>query len=194
MSSWLVSPPKFLVFWQWNDLCSTKHPVIRQDSPFSPKRESLGWGTSRDYWQSFKLDVAGEWDNSRFVPGQVWDDMQRLEGWDSIESLLPMALRSAGWSRSSFQSCRDEPGTHLVTEANSKTLGKYFKGIKRGSSGKAVLPTAQLRCFYTNECSMSDKQEELEATLLLESYDLVALIETWWNESRDWTAPFNGCS
>lgn len=78
-----------------------------------------------------------------------------------------MALRSAGQSRSSFQFCRDEPGTHPVTEANSKTLGKYFKEIKRGSSGKAVLPTAQLMCFYTNACSMSDKQEELEATSLL---------------------------
>lgn len=46
-------------------------------------------------------------------------------------------------------------------------------------------PTAQLRCFYTNACSMSSKQEELEATFLLESYDLVAYTETWQNESHD---------
>jgi len=30
---------------------------------------------------------------------------------------------------------------------------------------------------------MGNKQEELEATVLLESYDLIALTETWW----DWS-------
>ncbi|GAB0190587.1 mitochondrial enolase superfamily member 1 [Grus japonensis] len=39
---------------------------------------------------------------------------------------------------------------------------------------------------------MGNKQEELEATVLLESYDLVAITETWWDESNDWSAAING--
>ncbi|PKU31387.1 mitochondrial fission process protein 1 [Limosa lapponica baueri] len=39
---------------------------------------------------------------------------------------------------------------------------------------------------------MGNKQEELEATVLLESYDLVAITETWWDKSHDWSAAING--
>ena len=48
--------------------------------------------------------------------------------------------------------------------------------------------TAQLKCLYTNASSTGDKREELEATMLLESYDLDAIIETWRDESHDWNA------
>lgn len=96
--------------------------------------------------------------------------MQRLEGRDAIKGLLPVALKSAGHTRASLQSWRDEPGIHLVTEVNRKTPGKRFEGIKRCSSGKAMWQIAQLRCFYTNGGNMSDKQEEPEATYLLENY------------------------
>ena len=37
---------------------------------------------------------------------------------------------------------------------------------------------------------MGNKQEE--ATMLLESYDLVAITEIWWDESHDWSAAING--
>jgi len=37
----------------------------------------------------------------------------------------------------------------------------------------------QLKCVYTNDCSMGNKQEELEAILQQASYDLVAIMETW---------------
>ena len=43
---------------------------------------------------------------------------------------------------------------------------------------------AQRRCFYTNACSMGNKLEELEAVVWLESYDTVAITETWWNDSH----------
>ncbi|PKU34424.1 nedd4-binding protein 2-like 2 [Limosa lapponica baueri] len=39
---------------------------------------------------------------------------------------------------------------------------------------------------------MGNKQEELEATLLLKSYDLVAITETWWDESHDWRVAIDG--
>jgi len=39
---------------------------------------------------------------------------------------------------------------------------------------------------------MCNKQEELEATMPLESYDLVAVTETWWEESHDWNVAIDG--
>ncbi|PKU32066.1 rna-directed dna polymerase from mobile element jockey- hypothetical protein [Limosa lapponica baueri] len=39
---------------------------------------------------------------------------------------------------------------------------------------------------------MGNKQEELEATVLLGSYDLVAITETWWGKSHDWSAAIDG--
>ena len=36
----------------------------------------------------------------------------------------------------------------------------------------------QLKWIYTNACSMGNKQEELEAIVQQDSYDLVAIMET----------------
>ncbi|PKU47386.1 adaptin ear-binding coat-associated protein 1 [Limosa lapponica baueri] len=47
---------------------------------------------------------------------------------------------------------------------------------------------AQLKCFYTNACSMGNKQEELEAIVQQESYDVVAIMELWWDDLHDWSA------
>jgi len=41
-------------------------------------------------------------------------------------------------------------------------------------------------------CSMENEQEQLEATVLLESYDLIALTETSWDESHDWSTAIDG--
>ena len=40
---------------------------------------------------------------------------------------------------------------------------------------------------------MGKKQKELEATVLLEIYDLVAVIEARWDESHDWSAGIDDC-
>ena len=40
--------------------------------------------------------------------------------------------------------------------------------------GLGVKQEAQLKCFYTNACSMSNKEEELEAIVWQANYDLVA--------------------
>ena len=64
-----------------------------------------------------------------------------------------------------------------------------------GQEGIRATPTqkvAQLRCFYTNICSMGNKQEELEAIVQSESYDIVAITETWWNDSHSWSAVMDG--
>ena len=53
-------------------------------------------------------------------------------------------------------------------------------------------PPAQLKRLYPNAHSMGNKQEELEATVLLESYDLVAITETWWDKSHGWNVAIDG--
>ena len=52
--------------------------------------------------------------------------------------------------------------------------------------------TAQLKCVYTNARSMGNKQEELEAIIQQDGYDLVAITEIWWNNSHDWHAVMDG--
>ena len=59
-------------------------------------------------------------------------------------------------------------------------------GIREGSSEKATRPIAKLKCLYTNERSMGNKQEELETVVQLGKYDLIAIMETWWDESHNW--------
>ena len=61
-----------------------------------------------------------------------------------------------------------------------------------GIRATATQKEAQLRCFYTNAHSMGNKQEELEAIVRSESYDIVAITETWWNDSHSWSAVMDG--
>ena len=55
-----------------------------------------------------------------------------------------------------------------------------------------VRSAALLNCIYTNAHSMGSKQEELEAIVQQDSYDLVAIIGTWWDDSHDWSAAMDG--
>ena len=47
-------------------------------------------------------------------------------------------------------------------------------------------PVAKLKSLYINACSMGNKQEELETVVQLGKYDLIAIMETGWDESHDW--------
>ncbi|KAK4827186.1 hypothetical protein QYF61_015148 [Mycteria americana] len=57
---------------------------------------------------------------------------------------------------------------------------------------KETWTTAQLKCLYTNARSMGNKQEELEAIVHQENYDMVAIMETWWDDSHNWSAAMDG--
>ena len=48
--------------------------------------------------------------------------------------------------------------------------------------------TAQLKGIYTQACNRGNKQKELEAIVQLENYDIDAITETWWDDSRKWRA------
>ena len=58
--------------------------------------------------------------------------------------------------------------------------------------GLGMRQGAQLKCIHTNACSMDNKQEELEAIVQQASYDLVAITETWWDRSHDWSVAMDG--
>ncbi|PKU44744.1 rna-directed dna polymerase from mobile element jockey-like [Limosa lapponica baueri] len=51
---------------------------------------------------------------------------------------------------------------------------------------------AQLKCTYTNARSMGSKQDELEAIVQQDSYDVVTITETWWDHGHDWNAAMDG--
>jgi len=61
-----------------------------------------------------------------------------------------------------------------------------------GMPGLGVRLIAQLKCIYTNACSMSNKQEELEAIEQQDSYDLVAITEMWWDDSHGCSVAMDG--
>ena len=70
-------------------------------------------------------------------------------------------------------------------EGNRETKGRYFKEITELSS-KVARPAPQLKHLYTNTCSLGNKQEKLEATMLLENHNVVSSTETWWDYTH-WT-------
>ena len=59
-------------------------------------------------------------------------------------------------------------------------------------AGPGEKAMAWLKCIYTNACSMDNKQEELEAIVRQAGYDLVAITETWWDQSHDWSSEMSG--
>ncbi|GAB0179537.1 T-cell activation Rho GTPase-activating protein-like [Grus japonensis] len=64
--------------------------------------------------------------------------------------------------------------------------------IRASPLKQAMESVAKLKCIYTNTCSMGKKQQELEAIVQLENYDIVAITETWWDDSHNWAAAVDG--
>ncbi|KAK4828724.1 hypothetical protein QYF61_000715 [Mycteria americana] len=52
--------------------------------------------------------------------------------------------------------------------------------------------TNHLKCMYINGCSLGNKQEELELHAQSESYDIIGITETWWDNSHDWRSTMDG--
>ncbi|KAF4796229.1 hypothetical protein TURU_086123 [Turdus rufiventris] len=46
--------------------------------------------------------------------------------------------------------------------------------------------------MYNNAHSMGNKQEELEAMVHQQSYDVVTIMEMWWDNSHSWSAALDG--
>ncbi|KAK4811271.1 hypothetical protein QYF61_023323 [Mycteria americana] len=81
---------------------------------------------------------------------------------------------------------------HAAAGAKREMPVKHLKAHKGCSSMKETWTAAQLKCLYTNARSMGNKQEELEAIVHQENYDMVAITETWWDDSHNWSAAMDG--
>jgi len=131
--------------------------------------------------------MKGEEQNTGLADDKIWGDTQWLEGWGASTSPQPVSQRCTGDTAAQSKPCRDELGTLEVVGVNKEASVKHLKGNKGCSSMKVTRLKTQMKCPYMNTHSMGNKQEDLEATMLLESYDLIALTETWWDESHDWS-------
>ncbi|GAB0206897.1 hypothetical protein GRJ2_003155300 [Grus japonensis] len=65
-------------------------------------------------------------------------------------------------------------------------------GIRASPLKKVTGSVAQLKCIYTKAHSIDNKQEELEAIVQQENYDIVAITETWWDDLHNWSAAMDG--
>ncbi|KAM9628635.1 uncharacterized protein ACIBXB_017819 [Morphnus guianensis] len=65
-------------------------------------------------------------------------------------------------------------------------------GIRASPPKKVAGSIAQLKCIYTNARSMGNEQEELESIVQQENCDIVAITETWWDDSHNWSAAMDG--
>ncbi|GAB0186949.1 hypothetical protein GRJ2_001160200 [Grus japonensis] len=73
-----------------------------------------------------------------------------------------------------------------LQEGGPQSEGLCASKILQSAPRGAGYVEAHLKCFYTNACSMRNKQEELES--LAQSHDIIGISETWWEESCDWCA------
>ncbi|PKU37652.1 rna-directed dna polymerase from mobile element jockey-like [Limosa lapponica baueri] len=77
-----------------------------------------------------------------------------------------------------------------------KGEGDKTRPISNEPGGKGprmgVKSGAQLKCIYTNARSMGNKQDELEAIVQKDTYDVVAITETWWDDGHNWNAAMDG--
>ncbi|KAK4830743.1 hypothetical protein QYF61_013193 [Mycteria americana] len=142
--------------------------------------------------RSFKLDSKGEGDNIRLAREKLRGDVPWLEGAAESEDSRPESSRCAGNAWAQPKSSGVEPGDTEATGAKRETPVKRLKARKGCSSMKETRTTAQLKCLYTNARSMGNKQEELEAIVHQENYDMVAIMETWWGDSHNWSAAMDG--
>ena len=117
---------------------------------------------------------------------EVWSGIAILEGQLASRGLEgPTALRAAGNTAAYTKSYDDEAVTAgAIGEGSGENQGKYLKGIMELSFMEVTRPAVQLKCLYTNEHILGSKQEELKATVLQEKQSIVAITETWWNDSH----------
>jgi len=78
---------------------------------------------------------------------------------------------------------------HISKGTRVMEVLETMEATENGHTGTEAFPrrkvagsAAQLKCIYTNAHSMGNKQEELEAIVQQESYDIVAIMETWWDD------------
>ncbi|RMC19437.1 hypothetical protein DUI87_04048 [Hirundo rustica rustica] len=124
-----------------------------------------------------------------------------IRQWAAVRAACPLCRQRFGrilhtvradddYEEITWNKTNDLPPTNSEGERDAAGLpGSRPKGGKPESGVKSV---AQLKCMYTNAHSMDYKQEELEATVQYQSYDVAAITEMWWDESRGWSTALDG--
>lgn len=84
-----------------------------------------------------------------------------------------------------------ERGNTVSLGNNREILENCPQAVRKDSSENAMGPIAQLKCFYINAHSVGNKKE-LETMVQLEKYDLIAIVESWWDKSHNWNAGIEG--
>ncbi|KAK4816845.1 hypothetical protein QYF61_023967 [Mycteria americana] len=175
--------------------CNTVLPTLQSKTDYDSVtrgKENLRSGACGAHRQSFKLDSKGEGGNIRLAREKLRDDVPRLEGAGASEDTRPVSPRCAGYAGAQPKSSRVELGDTEAIGAKREMPVKRLKAHKGCSSMKETWMTAQLQCLYTNARSMGNKQEELETIVHQENYDMVAITETWWDDSHNWSAVMDG--
>ena len=80
--------------------------------------------------------------------------------------------------------------SHVPLGISGRRIQISCGGLREGPSRKSVCQKAQLKCLYTNACSVGNKQE-LETVMGLENYDLITITEMW-DKSHDWHTVIEG--
>ncbi|GAB0205823.1 hypothetical protein GRJ2_003047900 [Grus japonensis] len=143
-------------------------------------------------WLGVKLGSNGEGDNIRLACDKLWDDVPGLEGPSAGEGPQPIAQRRAGHTAACLKPRGDEPGAPDATGTYGETLRRYIKGIPAAVAHQSASSGAQLKCLYTNAWSMGNEQEDLDTCAYLQGYDLIGIMETWWDGSYDWSVGMEG--
>lgn len=55
------------------------------------------------------------------------------------------------------------------------------------ATGSMESSGAHLKCLYRNATNMRKKQNEPEVLESSQSYNIIGIGESWWNESHDWS-------
>lgn len=72
-----------------------------------------------------------------------------------------------------------------------KSSEKCFSTLQKGSVTKIRESKTQMKCLYKSAYNVGKKKEELVTTVQLEYCDLIAILETWGDESQNWSAAIN---
>ncbi|TRZ06531.1 hypothetical protein HGM15179_020575 [Zosterops borbonicus] len=94
--------------------------------------------------------------------------------WTAEEKQLITGL----WGKVNVAECGGEAlaSVKALSEDSVTSLCVKASQVKSG---------VQLTCMYNNAHNTGNKQEEMEATVEKESYDVVTITEMWWDDSDD---------
>ncbi|OPJ86997.1 hypothetical protein AV530_006205 [Patagioenas fasciata monilis] len=111
----------------------------------------------------------------------------------AFEGSAGKAFRSAVPAEAGDGELRNKRNTRVIDVSKAvEALDDGHNGIRASQQKEVVESMAWLKCIYTNARSMDNKQEELEAIVRQKNYNVVAITETCWDDSHNWSAALDG--